>query len=83
LKKADIIASILGIFLSAYVFWATVKFPEDNVLLLGPSFFPRIVAGALIFMCVVLLAKALMGKSMLSKDKFDIRDPDIHNPFTP
>ncbi|MFZ5945341.1 MAG: tripartite tricarboxylate transporter TctB family protein [Bacillota bacterium] len=77
MKRADIIASLIGVSLCGYVFWASGKFPEDNVLLLGPSFFPRLLAWALFFMSIVLLVKALMGKSMESKEKFDIKDPGI------
>jgi len=75
LKKADIIAAIVGILLSGYVFMATAQFPQDNVLLLGPSFFPRLLAVGLLIMSILLLIKALMGRSMQSNDKFDIKNP--------
>jgi len=61
--------------LSGYVFMATAQFPQDNVLLLGPSFFPRLLAVGLLIMSILLLIKALMGRSMQSNDKFDIKNP--------
>jgi len=77
LKKADIIAGILGILLSFYIFMESAKFPEDNVLLMGPSFFPRILAVLMLIMSIALIVIALMGKSAKTAEKLDIRDPGI------
>ena len=77
MKKADIIAGILGILLSFYIFMESAKFPEDNVLLMGPSFFPRILAVLMLIMSIALIVIALMGKSAKTAEKLDIRDPGI------
>jgi len=77
LKKADIIAGILGLFVAFYVIMESGKFPEDNVLLMGPSFFPRILAVFMIVMSISLIVVALMGKSAKNAEKLDIRDPGI------
>lgn len=77
MKKADIIAGILGLFVAFYVIMESGKFPEDNVLLMGPSFFPRILAVFMIVMSISLIVVALMGKSAKNAEKLDIRDPGI------
>lgn len=77
MKKADIIAGVLGILLSFYIFMESAKFPEDNVLLMGPSFFPRILAVLMLIMSITLIVIALMGKSAKTAEKLDIRDPGI------
>jgi putative tricarboxylic transport membrane protein len=77
LKRADIIVGIIGVLLSGFVFMETVKFPEDKVLIMGPSFFPKLLATGLMVMSIILLIKALMGKSMQTNEKFDIKDPGI------
>lgn len=77
MKKADIIAGILGLFVAFYVIMESGKFPEDNVLLMGPSFFPRILAVLMLIMSIALIVIALMGKSAKNAEKLDIRDPGI------
>ncbi|NLT95980.1 MAG: tripartite tricarboxylate transporter TctB family protein [Clostridia bacterium] len=77
MKKADIIAGLLGLALSFYIIVQSGKFPEDHVLLLGPSFFPRILAGLMVVMSTVLIIKALLGKSAPTAEKLYIKDPGI------
>lgn len=77
MKKADIIAGLLGLSLSFYIIIQSGKFPEDNVLLLGPSFFPRILAVLMLIMSTTLIITALLGKSARTAEKLDIRDPGI------
>lgn len=77
MKKADIIAGLLGLSLSFYIIIQSGKFPEDNVLLLGPSFFPRILAVLMLVMSTTLIITALLGKSARTAEKLDIRDPGI------
>lgn len=78
LKKPDIIAGIIGLMISAYVIFTAYSFPEDKVLLLGPSFFPTALAGGLGLFSLVLLVQALKGKARPSTDPFNIKDPGIH-----
>lgn len=78
MKKADIIAGIIGLCLSAYVIWDASQFPEDHVLLLGPSFFPIALAIGLALFSIVLIGLALCGKSLPCTDPFDIKSPSIH-----
>lgn len=77
MKKADIIAGLLGLALSFYIIIQSGKFPEDKVLLMGPSFFPRILAVVMLVMATILIISALLGKSAQTAEKFDIRDPGI------
>ncbi|MBZ4655118.1 MAG: hypothetical protein JG781_2475 [Peptococcaceae bacterium] len=77
MKKADIIAGILGLALSVYVAWAAAQFPEDKVLLLGPHFFPTLLAIGLGLMSLILIAKAMLGKAKKAGETFDLKDPGI------
>jgi putative tricarboxylic transport membrane protein len=63
-KKADIIAGIIGITIGAYVIVKGLGFPEDHVMKIGPSFFPNFLASGLIICSLVLLIKALLGQSI-------------------
>lgn len=63
MKKADIVLSGLTLLLSLYVFVETAQFPQDQVLLVGPAFFPRLLAGSMAILALNLLFQALKGKS--------------------
>ncbi|MDT8899897.1 tripartite tricarboxylate transporter TctB family protein [Anaeroselena agilis] len=78
MKIPDIIAGILGLALSVYVIYTAYFFPEDKVLLLGPSFFPTVLAIGLGIFSLMLLSAALRGKSRPSADPFSLKDPAIH-----
>lgn len=77
MKKPDIIAGIIGLVICVYVIYTAYFFPEDKVLLLGPSFFPSVLAGGLGLFSLILLAGALRGKSRHSADPFSVSDPGI------
>jgi putative tricarboxylic transport membrane protein len=77
LKIPDIIAGILGIVIAVYVIFTAHFFPEDKVLLLGPSFFPTVLAIGLAFFSLLLLTSALRGRSRPANDPFDIKTPGV------
>jgi putative tricarboxylic transport membrane protein len=61
-----------------YVIYTAQSFPEDKVLLLGPSFFPTVLAAGLGVFSLLLLVLALTGKARPGNDPFNIKDPGIH-----
>ncbi|HHV42324.1 MAG TPA: tripartite tricarboxylate transporter TctB family protein [Clostridiaceae bacterium] len=73
MKKANIIVSCLVLILSLYVFVETAQFPEDPVLLVGPAFFPRLLAGCLAILGLVLLVQALRGKTNCTDPGFNLK----------
>lgn len=77
LKKPDTIAGTIGLLIAVYVIYTAHFFPEDKVLLLGPSFFPTVLACGLGVFSLVLLVVALRGKSRRSTDPFNIKDPGV------
>jgi len=77
LKKPDIIAGVIGVALSVYIIREAYYFPEDQVLLLGPSFFPSVLAVGLGILSLTLLALALGGKSRPAADPFNLKDPGV------
>ncbi|MEW6660877.1 MAG: tripartite tricarboxylate transporter TctB family protein [Bacillota bacterium] len=77
MNRADLIAGLLGIFLSLYVFWATANFPDDDVLLLGPSFVPFLLALGLCLSSLGLIFKAWVSKKPNGETGFNWKDPGI------
>ncbi|MFZ5966061.1 MAG: tripartite tricarboxylate transporter TctB family protein [Bacillota bacterium] len=77
MKRADIISGIIGVLISAYVFYESSKFPEDIVMIIGPSYFPRILATALLLVSGILIIHAYLGKSKKINGSFDIKNPGI------
>lgn len=74
MKRADIIAGILGISLCLLVFYVTASFPEDQVVIVGPAFFPRLLAAGLGFFSVILLLTACRRKYLESHSGFSFKD---------
>ena len=62
MKRADIIAGLLGLALAVYVFVVTGSFPEDKVVLMGPAFFPRMLASGVAVFSLVLLGSAFIKR---------------------
>lgn len=77
-KIPDIIAGIIGLLISVYVVITAHSFPEDKVLLLGPSFFPTVLAAGLGIFSLLLLSAALRGKARPATDPFSVKDPGVH-----
>lgn len=64
MKKADLIAGVIGILIGLYAIWEGTKMPPDYIMKIGPSFFPTVLAGLLIFFSLVLIINAVKGKSI-------------------
>jgi len=77
LKKDEIIGGIIGVLISGFVFYESSKFPKDIVMSIGPSYFPKILATALLLVSGILIINAIRGKSKKSAEGFDIKDPGI------
>ena len=77
MKRADIIAGILGLFVGFYVIIESRTFPDDEVLLMGPSFFPIVLSVLMLIFSIALIVNALMGRSAKKAEKLDLRDPGI------
>lgn len=55
---------ILGICLSGYVIYTASGFPENNSAVdPGAAYFPTLLAGFVAVLCLILIGRALMGKS--------------------
>ena len=72
MKRADIIAGILGIAFAAYVLVATASFPEDQVIRVGPAFFPRLLAFSLLAFSLLLLVSAFFKSYTEKSDEVRI-----------
>lgn len=63
MKKADLVGGLIGILIGLYAIWEGTNMPEDQVMKIGPSFFPNILAGMLILFSGILIINALKGES--------------------
>jgi putative tricarboxylic transport membrane protein len=77
MKHADIIGGMLGIILSFLIFYIASGFPEDQVVRVGPAFFPKLVAVGLGIFSVILLISAYTGNQVETNPGFSIKDPGI------
>jgi len=77
MKLTDSIAGSIGIGISIYVFYVASGFPEDQVIKVGPAFFPQALSVGLGVFSIVLLVLALKGKSEVSTETFSLKDPGI------
>ncbi len=79
MKRVNILFGLIGIALCAFVFVATASFPEDNIMNIGPAYFPRVLAAGLGIFSLILLLQNLLGKSSETTDEapFSLKDPGI------
>ena len=67
MKKANIIAGIIGMAFSAFAFYQTLSFRQFLNVPIGPEFFPRRLAAGLFICSGVLVLQSIFKKS--KKDK--------------
>ena len=77
MKRADIVAGLLGLGLSLLVFYLTASFPEDQVVRVGPAFFPRLLAAGLGLFSSILLVSAFFQKTTAVHPGFSLKDPGV------
>ena len=77
MKRADIIAGILGIALCFLIFYITTSFPKDQVVLVGPAFFPRLIAAGLGIFSAILMLSAYTRKHLETNSGFSFKDRGI------
>ena len=77
MKRADIIASLLGIALSFLIFYITSSFPEDQVVRVGPAFFPRLLAAGLGIFSAILLLSACTREHLETHAGFSFKNRGI------
>ena len=77
MKRADIIASILGFSLCIFIFYTTSSFPEDQVVRVGPAFFPRLLAAGLGVFSGILFLGACTRQYQETHSNFSFKDRGI------
>jgi putative tricarboxylic transport membrane protein len=70
MKKGDILAALVIIFISIFVFYESGRWPIP-ALLGNPLLIPRGVAVCLLFAAGILLFRALMGKSLMLESRLE------------
>ena len=64
MKKADIGTGIGLIVFSAWIFWYASEYSKATIYYYGPNFFPQVLAGAMAICAIILIVRALTGKSL-------------------
>ena len=86
MKRADFIIGFLGLFLTLYIWITTASFPEDQVVQVGPAFFPRMLAVGLGLTSLTLIIQAILkvaSKGQSSEaETLSLRDPGIRRALT-
>ena len=67
MRKADIVAGLIGMAFSAFAFYQTLSFRQFLNVPIGPEFFPRRMAMGLFICSVVLVIQSILKKSKNDK----------------
>ena len=73
MKKADIGTGIGLIVFSAWIFWYASEYSKATIYYYGPNFFPQVLAGAMAICAIILIVRALTGKSMEATSSIDFK----------
>ena len=73
MKKADIGTGIGLIVFSVWIFWYASEYSKATIYYYGPNFFPQALAIAMGICAVVLIIKALRGKSLEASSRIDFK----------
>lgn len=77
MKKANIVFGILGLLLCAYVWISSASFPKDAIMIIGPEFFPRVMATGMGIASTVLLVHTLFIGHAGEAKPINFKDPGI------
>lgn len=73
MKKADIGTGIGLIVFSVWLFWYASSYSKATIYYYGPNFFPQVLAIAMGICAVILIVKALQGKSLEASSRIDFK----------
>ena len=73
MKKADVGTGIGLLLLSAWIFWYARGYSKATIYYYGPNFFPQILAMAMCVCAIILIVKALRGKSLQLSDSIHLK----------
>lgn len=79
MKRADFFIGCLGMALTLYIWITTANFPEDQVVQVGPAFFPRMLAIGLGLTSLSLIIQAIIKVAEKKQEdtSLSLRDPGI------
>lgn len=77
MRKANIVFSILGMLLCAYIWISSASFPRDAIMIIGPEFFPRVMATGMGIASIVLLIHTLWIGHAGEAKPIHFNDPGI------
>lgn len=77
MRKANFVFSILGLVLCAYIWISSAAFPRDAIMVIGPEFFPRVMATGMGIASVALLIHTLWIGHAGEAKPINFKDPGI------
>lgn len=77
MRKVNIISSIIGLLLCAYIWISSAAFPTDAVMKIGPDFFPRLMATGLAVASIALLIHTFWTNVTGAAEMISFKDPGI------
>lgn len=77
MRKANIVFSILGMLLCAYIWISSASFPRDAIMIIGPDFFPRVMATGMGIASIALLLHTLWIGHAGEAKPIHFKDPGI------
>ncbi len=63
MKTYDIVCGLIFAVIAVSAYIVGLSFPKDNVMAIGPSYFPNILAGGLFLFSAVLVGRGAFGKA--------------------
>lgn len=73
MKKADICTGIGLIIFSTWIFWYANAYSKAAIYYYGPNFFPQAIAIAMSICAIILILKAIKGKSLETSDRIQLK----------
>jgi len=77
MRKANFVFSILGLVLCAYIWISSAAFPRDAIMVIGPEFFPRVMATGMGIASVALLIHTLWIGHAGEAKPINFKDPGL------
>lgn len=68
MKTANLVSSMIAILIAAFFFIMTFQFKEINVQDTGPAFLPRLYAGILVILAILLFINSYKSKTPKNED---------------
>ena len=81
MNKPNIVSALIGVAISTYILLAASRFPSIPGSMIGPGYFPVMLAIGLMCTSMILLIQAILKKGKLEYSKLDVKSPELIRSF--